>query len=647
MRLLLCFKLFILLFSTVTTSEITATLIGDYFENLIIKHVVVFGCWETYEAIKLSRLIMKRNCEVSYINIQENLDIKKILYVNYYKLGIVLNLDCSQSQSIFDQFSKQQLRHNESYYWLMSTVQNSIPEYFYHLPLNIASEMTLAMRNNDSYILYDVYNPSYRHGGKLNVTYMGNWTKKNGNKGGLNIVLTQYKYQRRGNLYGLTLNASIVINYNPVPDYWTYIHNPINPHVDTMHRYNYALILQMRDYYNFTINLKKGTTWGYLTNGSFNGIIGDMIKGIVDFGATPFQFKPERIDVCEFTVQTWPARAAIIFRHPKTNDLNNPFLKPFEIHVWYWVLIFSTVNWALLYLATKLEKMIIKESTPTLNTYLASETALITVAAVSQQGLGESPKLFSGRIIFLSILFWAFLLYQFYSASIVGSLLAKKPRWINTLKDLVESNLEIGIEDMAYNHDFFATTTDSIAQRLYQEKVAITKKRKKANFFPFEEGLEKLRRGGFAFQVDVASAYKLIDDTFTPEEICDLVEIQLFPTKHTATATAKHSPFKKMVTYGMRQIVEHGMAQRLRHIWMPRKPECPESHNSEPLPVTLTEFSPTLFLLSYGCIQSLIIMIGEKFTSQWRRHSFMINRIAFNNSDTTEASSPSQSVLDN
>nr|QNL15116.1 ionotropic receptor 64b [Aulacocentrum confusum] len=368
------------------------------------------------------------------------------------------------------------------------------------------------------------------------------------------------------------------------------------------------------------MNLMKGSTWGYLINGTFNGILGDMIKGIVDFGATPFQYKPERLDVCEYTVQTWLARPCFIFRHPKKDDLSNPFLKPFEQRVWYWIALFGFVNWALLYLTAKIEKIINwKPLINTLDSHPASETALITSAAICQQGLSDGPRLFSGRIVFLSLFLWGFLLYQFYSASVVGSLLAKKPRWINTLKDLADSNLEIGIEDIAYNYDFFATTTDPVAQRLYNEKVAVNKKRKKLPYYSAEEGIARMKNGGFAFHVDVATAYKIIEETFTAAEICDLVEIQLFPPKHTATATARYSPFKKMVTYGMRQIVERGMARRLRHIWMHRRPQCPESHSEEPVPVILAEFSPALFLLTCGCCFSTIVMITEMIVQRKHR----------------------------
>lgn len=59
------------------------------------------------------------------------------------------------------------------------------------------------------------------------------------------------------------------------------------------------------------MNLMNATSWGYLINGSFTGMLGDMIAGQVDIGATPLQFKEERIDVAEFTVQTWLARLAL------------------------------------------------------------------------------------------------------------------------------------------------------------------------------------------------------------------------------------------------------------------------------------------------------------------------------------------------
>lgn len=77
------------------------------------------------------------------------------------------------------------------------------------MPLTIATEFTLALahESDDTYELYDVYNPSYRHGGKLNVTYMGYWN----NEDGLKNFLQQFKYNRRQNMYGMILNVSTIV----------------------------------------------------------------------------------------------------------------------------------------------------------------------------------------------------------------------------------------------------------------------------------------------------------------------------------------------------------------------------------------------------------------------------------------------------
>ena len=59
------------------------------------------------------------------------------------------------------------------------------------------------------------------------------------------------------------------------------------------------------------IHLKRSATWGYKINGSFNGIIGEMIQGTVDISASPFMYTIERLDVVEFTVQVYRARLKI------------------------------------------------------------------------------------------------------------------------------------------------------------------------------------------------------------------------------------------------------------------------------------------------------------------------------------------------
>ncbi|XP_046823529.1 ionotropic receptor 75a-like [Vespa crabro] len=602
---------------TAKANNIAVSFTKEYFSGKYIQYLVVFGCWNSFEKMDFFRRDLLNNLTISYVPIKENIEMNTILKVNYYKLGIILDIDCPQSEIILEQFNENQLPYNESFFWLMITKSNAVPiDLLRDLPLSIASEITVALSRKDIYILYDIYNFSHRHGGRLNITYMGYWSSENG----MRNELTQYKYKRRQNFHKLTLNVSIHIDHEPLPDFRTYILNPINRHVDTMMRYNYGLIIQLMDYYNITMNLMRGTTWGYLVNGTWNGILSDMLRGVVDISATPFLFKPERFDVCDYTVQTYVAKTTIIFRHPKTSDVRNVFLMPFTEDVWYMILIVAIIYWLILLLTVKIELYF--DNYPklcTLDTNPASETALITTAAICQQGLSDGPRIYSGRIVFLSLFLWGLLLIQFYSASVVGSLLSEPPRFINTLKNLSDSSLEVGIEDMAYNYDYLARSTNPVVHELNRKKIQSSIKRKIKPFLTAEEGLKKVRKGGYAFQVDAATAYKIIEDTFLQDEICDLTEIPLIPLERIATAVKKHSPFKKMVTYGLRKMMEHGMAGHLKYIWQPARPQCPESHSAIPAPVALKEFSPALFSLLMGVAFALFVMLIEIYVEHRKR----------------------------
>ena len=55
------------------------------------------------EILNLVRVLMDAKIKVSYINILDNYDMKTTLKVDYYKLGIILDLDCKKSEDIFNQ----------------------------------------------------------------------------------------------------------------------------------------------------------------------------------------------------------------------------------------------------------------------------------------------------------------------------------------------------------------------------------------------------------------------------------------------------------------------------------------------------------------------------------------------------------------
>lgn len=72
------------------------------------------------------------------------------------------------------------------------------------------------------------------------------------------------------------------------------------------------------------------------------------------------------------------------------------------------------------------------------------------------QGIyGLRVKSISLNLAIIHMIVFGFLIFQFYSGSIVSSLLKAKPDTIKSLKQLADSKLSLGVEDIVYNKDFF------------------------------------------------------------------------------------------------------------------------------------------------------------------------------------------------
>lgn len=54
--------------------------------------------------------------------------------------------------------------------------------------------------------------------------------------------------------------------------------------------------------------MSRTNSWGYLRNGTFDGMIGALVRREVDIGGSPIFFREERARVIDVTARTWIAR---------------------------------------------------------------------------------------------------------------------------------------------------------------------------------------------------------------------------------------------------------------------------------------------------------------------------------------------------
>ncbi|KAM8710503.1 hypothetical protein ACLKA7_017166 [Drosophila subpalustris] len=588
------------------------------------------------------------------------------------------------------------------------------------------TEVTLAkrQRQDDSYALYDVWNPGLNFGGRVNITEIGKYSLA----GGLEIhrwFRTTSTLLRRLNMQHAQVRCMVVVtNKNMTGTLMYYLTHTVSSHIDTMNRFNFNLLMVVRDMFNWTFVLSRTSTWGYMKNGRYDGMIGALIRNETDIGGAPIFYWLERHKWIDAAGRSWSSRPCFIFRHPRNTQKDRiVFLQPFSNDVWILILVCGVLTVLILWLLTTIEwKLVPHQGTALikpkggalpphhlhaqqqqtaaeqeaaasqtdsksvaslhllpveggfwprcyakLSNYINKrqankkspkrvglflESVLFFVGIICQQGLGFSTSFVSGRTIVITSLLFSFSIYQFYSASIVGTLLMEKPKTIKTLSDLVHSSLQVGVEDIVYNRDYFLNTKDPVSMELYAKKITSipTAKETEAPAAPVaeeepestNEDAAKAYRdivhshevgahakdnvASFAFHVDVAAAYKIIAETFTEREICDLTEVSMFAPQKTVSITQKNSPMRKVISYGLRRVTETGIFSYQFNVWHSRKPPCVKKIETSDLHVDMDTVSTALLilLLSYGI--ALLVLGFEIIYFKWKgRIVFKLN----------------------
>ncbi|XP_055610964.1 uncharacterized protein LOC129757700 [Uranotaenia lowii] len=698
---------------------------------------------------------------------------------------------------------------------------------FETMNISINAEITLAMPTSASYrtfALFDIWNPGFLNGGCLNVTWLGRFVVQDENDtvGLLKVPFHETTVIRRRDMKGLKLKIMTVVTQKPHQPFDVYLSTPKNTHLDSVHRYNFGLMSYLRDYFNFRFITRRTKSWGYLRNGTFDGMIGALARREVDIGGSPCFFRQERHRVISYTTRSFIERPCFIFRHPKRqNSMRNPFLLPFETIIWYLMVICGALLAVVLFCSLCIEdsgfvqrarrfssighanngfdpesgkenfdfvsskQSYYRDSFPcnsnnnkNINEKLAqivngdtkknapyndenknnnnnnkntgmhdydpqchlryrrmkgatnganngrwrqggrtllsaqrqlsdqhrmtkegcyqhnqktalvprnaataaavgkigsnsdknhsqlllaqmdkfakvgrlkladenenggdetavgsndaakqesaarasgfspndgngnsnykaeklSKSALLFLGSVCQQGLSEIPNLLSGKCTSFFILLFGYLMFQYYSASIVGSLLMAPPKNIKTLRNLIDSRLVLEIEDIPYNRDYFVRTTDSDSLELYRTRIAFFNEKTRQNESHFSnaaEGLRLVKSGGYAFHVAISAAYKIIRETFSEQDVCELTEIDMFPiyAQWMVAIVQKNSPYRDVITYGLRRLNEAGIMDHQRKVWQEPKPKC------------VREMAPTDLIVGMDGVYSAFILL--------------------------------------
>ncbi|XP_058823904.1 ionotropic receptor 75a-like [Topomyia yanbarensis] len=306
----------------------------------------------------------------------------------------------------------------------------------------------------------------------------------------------------------------------------------------------------------------------------------------------------ERIPYLDYSVVVGTHVIMIVFRHPKRNAGQNAFLQPFDPNLWFTILATVAVSSVILGGAFRLESKLAKTS---------REYFLTIFGFICQQGYDGTTSMISTRLITFAMLLFSSLMYQFYSTFIIGSLLAPPPKYLKTARQLIDSNIQVTMENLFYNWDFYNRTKDPAAIEMFTRKI-MRSTEKPTNI---THGLELIRKGGYAIQCDTGYTYPIIKDTFTDDEICDLQEILISPHRPLHIPLEKGSPLKQYFRVTLRKLIESGSGGYYNREYFSQKPLCPNDA-LKTMQIDIQQVASSFAFLALAMVVSLMLVVLER-----------------------------------
>ncbi|XP_045473000.1 ionotropic receptor 75a-like isoform X3 [Harmonia axyridis] len=545
--------------------------------------------------------LWERNHRIRFITIDS--DVTDTSPIKEHQL-VLIDLNCEGSDQILQKADDDYL-FKQPYRWL--TIGNSSEIISKNLNIGVDSQFFIIEEKDEMIQVIAPYKYS-RETVAFNKNMIARWTNNEGYQFFNNLVVGR----NRTNLNGLTLKISYVLtNSKSINHLWDYRER----HVDTISKLNYLLIHHLTDFTNATRQFIMQPSWGYKQKNSsfYDGMVGDLQKGIADLGGTASFFTYDRVAVVDYIAATYRTYMKFIFRAPPLSYVSNLFALPFSIYVWYSCVVILILTCLAIYFVVLWEwkdphfkENFMDGANGAMNPSVA-DVVLLEISAITQQGSPVEPKSLSGRIATIAIFTAVIFLYTSYSASIVV-LLQSTTDSIRTVEDLLNFRIKLGVEDIVYAHYYFKTVKEPTRKAIYEQKIA--PKDQKPNFMSVQEGIKRVQNEFFAFHVELSTGYKVIGDIFKESEKCGLQEITFVNLIEPWLPIQKNSNYKEIMKVGMRRIHEHGLQHREASRTYTRKPSCRASHGNFGS-VGLIDCYFAFVIFGVGSIFTLIVLATE------------------------------------
>ncbi|XP_078108651.1 glutamate receptor ionotropic, kainate 5 [Sander vitreus] len=356
-------------------------------------------------------------------------------------------------------------------------------------------------------------------------------------------------------------------------------------------------------------------------NGSWTGMVGELINRKADLAVAGFTITSEREKVIDFSKPFMTLGISILYRVQLSRKPGYfSFLDPFSPAVWLFMLLAYLAVSCVLFLAARLSPYEWYNPHPCLrdrrdmveNQYTLGNSLWFPIGGFMQQGSEIMPRALSTRCV--SGVWWAFtlIIISSYTANLAAFLTVQRMEVpIESPDDLADqTNIEYGTIHGGSTMTFFMNSRYQTYQRMWNYMYS-----KQPSVFvkSTEEGIARVVNSKYAFLMESTM------NEYYRGRNCNLTKIGgLLDTKGYGIGMPLGSPFRDEITLAILQLQENNRLEILKRRWW-EGGRCPKEEDHRAKGLGMENIGGIFVVLICGLIIAVFVAIMEFVWST--RHS--------------------------
>ncbi|XP_074509314.1 glutamate receptor ionotropic, kainate 5 isoform X2 [Sebastes fasciatus] len=376
------------------------------------------------------------------------------------------------------------------------------------------------------------------------------------------------------------------------------------------------MLKELADILKFSFKIKlvdDGLYGAPEPNGSWTGMVGELINRKADLAVAGFTITSEREKVIDFSKPFMTLGISILYRVQLGRKPGYfSFLDPFSPAVWLFMLLAYLAVSCVLFLAARLSPYEWYNPHPCLrerkdmleNQYTLGNSLWFPIGGFMQQGSEIMPRALSTRCV--SGVWWAFtlIIISSYTANLAAFLTVQRMEVpIESPDDLADqTNIEYGTIHGGSTMTFFMNSRYQTYQRMWNY---MNSKQPSVFVKSTEEGIARVVNSKYAFLMEstMNEYYRGLN--------CNLTKIGgLLDTKGYGIGMPLGSPFRDELTLAILQLQENNRLEILKRRWW-EGGQCPKEEDHRAKGLGMENIGGIFVVLICGLIIAVFVAIME------------------------------------